>query len=71
MGKAGHEFALVSAKPGVVIFENAGDDRVRRISYALSGDGLVGRVEFREAARVEAFRMRRVRSTQPTLASER
>jgi hypothetical protein len=59
MGEPGRDFRLVRATPGGAVFENAGDDRVARISYSLGGDELVARVEFRTDGHVEEFRMRR------------
>lgn len=58
-GRLGHDFALASASERSVVFENAGDDRVARIGFAILGGELVARIEYREAGRVERTHMRR------------
>lgn len=59
MGKAAKDFRLTRATAGAVVFENAGDDRVARISYAAAGDELVARIEFRATGHVDEIRMRK------------
>lgn len=59
MGKPAGEFRLARSEPGSAVFENAGDDRVSKIAYTLTGSELVARVEFRTDGHVEEYRLRR------------
>jgi len=44
-GKPGHDFKMVEHADSRAVFENAGDDRVHRITYARTGDTLEARVQ--------------------------
>ena len=44
-GKPGHDFKLVEHDASRAVFENAGDDRVHRITYSRTGDTLEARVQ--------------------------